>query len=59
MKYQNPYQEISVPIVKEKWGSEEDPRNWHRDHDAIKNTFRGWLCGDCNMAKHDHRFNIS
>jgi hypothetical protein len=37
------------------WGSLDKPRNWHRDHDAIKNEFRGWLCGDCNMAKHDHR----
>ena len=42
-----------------KWGSKEQPRNWHRDHDAIQNKFRGWLCGDCNMAKHDHRHNIS
>ena len=41
------------------WGSKEQPRNWHRDHDAIKNEFRGWLCGDCNMAKHDHRHGIS
>jgi hypothetical protein len=41
------------------WGTIEQPRNWHRDHDAIKNEFRGWLCADCNMAKHDHRFGIS
>ena len=41
------------------WGTQEQPRNGHRDHDAIKNVFRGWLCGDCNMAKHDHRHNIS
>ena len=37
------------------WGTPENPRNWHRDHDAIKNEFRRWLCGDCNMALHDHR----
>lgn len=47
------------PNCKRKWGTEENPRNWHRDHDAIKNVFRGWLCGDCNMAKHDHRHGIS
>jgi len=41
------------------WGSPEKPRNWHRDHDAIKNKFRGWICGDCNMAKHDHRHGLS
>jgi hypothetical protein len=41
------------------WGTEENPRNWHRDHDAIKNEFRGWLCGDCNMANHDHRHGLS
>ena len=41
------------------WGSAEAPRNWHRDHDAIKNEFRGWLCGDCNMAQHDHRHGTS
>jgi hypothetical protein len=41
------------------WGTKEQPRNWHRDHDAKKNEFRGWLCGDCNMAKHDHRHDIS
>ena len=41
------------------WGTEKEPRNWHRDHDAKKNIFRGWLCGDCNMAKHDHRHGIS
>lgn len=35
------------------------PRNWHRDHDAIHNKFRRWLCGDCNMANHDHRHNVS
>ena len=33
--------------------------NWHRDHDAKKHKFREWLCGDCNMAKHDHRHNKS
>jgi hypothetical protein len=37
------------------WGTPENPRNWHRDHDAIRNEFRRWLCGDCNMALHDHR----
>lgn len=42
-----------------KWGSSEKPRRWHRDHDAKKNEFRRWLCGDCNMALHDHRHNIS
>jgi len=47
------------PKCQRKWGSEEKPRNWHRDHDAIKNEFRGWLCGDCNMAQHDHRHGIS
>jgi len=47
------------PNCERPWGSVEEPRNWHRDHDAIKNEFRAWLCGDCNMAKHDHRHNIS
>jgi hypothetical protein len=47
------------PQCKRKWGTIENPRNWHRDHDAIKNEFRRWLCGDCNMANHDHRYNIS
>tara|TARA_Y100001972_G_scaffold81750_1_gene99418 strand:- start:3992 stop:4477 length:486 start_codon:yes stop_codon:yes gene_type:complete len=42
-----------------KWGTKDKPRNWHRDHDAKLHKFRGWLCGDCNMAKHDHRLNIS
>jgi hypothetical protein len=41
------------------WGTKEQPKKWHRDHDAIQNEFRGWLCGDCNMAKHDHRMGIS
>jgi len=43
------------PNCNRAWGSSEKPRNWHRDHDAIKNEFRRWLCGDCNMALHDHR----
>ena len=47
------------PGCKRNWGTEQEPRNWHRDHDAIQNKFRGWLCGDCNMAKHDHRHKIS
>jgi ribosomal protein L34E len=47
------------PKCERSWGSEEAPRNWHRDHDAIKNEFRGWLCGDCNMANHDHRYGTS
>lgn len=47
------------PDCNRNWGTKENPRNWHRDHDAINNVFRGWLCGDCNMAKHDHRFGIS
>ena len=42
-----------------KWGSIEKPKSWHRDHDAIKNEFRRWLCGDCNMALHDHRHGTS
>lgn len=47
------------PNCKRAWGAAEQPRNWHRDHDAILNVFRGWLCGDCNMAKHDHRHGTS
>lgn len=47
------------PKCKRQWGTVENPRNWHRDHDAIKKEFRSWLCGDCNMANHDHRHNIS
>jgi hypothetical protein len=41
------------------WGSRENPRNWHRDHDAINNEFRGWLCGQCNMSRQDHRLGTS
>jgi len=41
------------------WGTKEKPRNWHKDHDAIKHEFRGWLCGHCNMSKSDHRNGIS
>jgi hypothetical protein len=47
------------PNCNRNWGSIETPRNWHRDHDAIKNEFRRWLCGDCNMAQHDHRHGTS
>lgn len=47
------------PNCRRAWGTPEQPRNWHRDHDAIQNIFRGWLCGDCNMAKHDHRHGTS
>lgn len=47
------------PNCSRAWGTAEQPRNWHRDHDAIHNVFRGWLCGDCNMAKHDHRHGTS
>ena len=47
------------PNCNRHWGTKEEPRNWHRDHDAIRNVFRMWLCGDCNMAKHDHRHGIS
>ena len=47
------------PNCNRAWGSKTQPRNWHRDHDAIKHEFRGWICGDCNMAKHDHRHNLS
>jgi hypothetical protein len=47
------------PKCNRAWGAIDNPRNWHRDHDAIKNEFRGWLCGDCNMANHDHRHGIS
>lgn len=43
------------PNCQRSWGTPENPRNWHRDHDAIQNIFRRWLCGDCNMALHDHR----
>lgn len=32
--------------------------NWHRDHCPIKHEFRYWLCGNCNMAKQDHRNSI-
>ena len=49
----------TCPNCHRTWGSAEAPRNWHRDHDAIKNEFRGWLCGDCNMAQHDHRHGMS
>ena len=49
----------TCPNCNRKWGTVEQPRNWHRDHDAIEGVFRGWLCGDCNMAKHDHRHRIS
>jgi hypothetical protein len=49
----------TCPNCNRPWGSIDKPRNWHRDHDAIKNEFRRWLCGDCNMAKHDHRHGIS
>lgn len=42
-----------------KWGSHEQPRNWHQDHNQKTHEFRRWLCGDCNMALHDHRHNIS
>ncbi len=47
------------PNCKRNWGTPEEPRNWHQDHDAIQGIFRMWLCGDCNMAKHDHRHGIS
>ena len=49
----------TCPNCSRAWGTVEQPRNWHRDHDAIQNIFRGWLCGDCNMAKHDHRHGTS
>lgn len=49
----------TCPNCSRAWGTPEQPRNWHRDHDAIQNVFRGWLCGDCNMAKHDHRHGTS
>ena len=49
----------TCPNCSRAWGTAEKPRNWHRDHDAIQNIFRGWLCGDCNMAKHDHRHGTS
>lgn len=49
----------TCPQCKRAWGTKETPRNWHRDHDAIHNKFRRWLCGDCNMANHDHRHNVS
>ena len=29
--------------------------NWHRDHCAKEHKFLRWLCGDCNMARHDQR----
>lgn len=29
--------------------------NWHRDHDDIDGTFRGWICGNCNMSLGDQR----
>jgi hypothetical protein len=47
------------PNCKRSWGTKENPRNWHKDHDAIKHEFRGWLCGHCNMSKSDHRNGIS
>ena len=47
------------PRCNRKWGTKTKPRSWHRDHDAEKHKFRGWLCGNCNMQKHDHRFGVS
>ena len=47
------------PNCQRSWGTKDNPRNWHKDHDAIKHEFRGWLCGHCNMSKSDHRNNIS
>jgi len=31
------------------------PGAWHRDHDYETSEFRGWICGNCNMAKQDKR----
>lgn len=47
------------PKCERNWGTKEKPQNWHRDHDAINNVYRGWLCGLCNMAQQDHRLKIS
>ena len=43
------------PNCHRSWGTPEKPKNWHRDHDAIKSEFRTWLCGLCNMALQDNR----
>ena len=47
------------PNCNRSWGTKENPRNWHKDHDAIKHEFRRWLCGHCNMSQSDHRNGIS
>jgi hypothetical protein len=56
---EEPEQGSMCPNCNRSWGTKENPRNWHKDHNAKTHEFRRWLCSNCNMAKHDHRWGIS